>query len=107
VKKFDLIGSTIEMRPATLFRSQTRDIIWSLHENFDTITASGRLIFEIFEFLGQFEVELLRERTKIALKARCAGGRIGGYPPALDKVKFTAAKAAPASGELTAAGVAR
>jgi hypothetical protein len=52
VKKFDLIGSTIEMRPATLFRSQTRDIIWSLHENFDTTTASGRLIFEIFEFLG-------------------------------------------------------
>jgi DNA invertase Pin-like site-specific DNA recombinase len=79
----------------------------SLHENIDTTSATGRLIFHIFASLGQFEVELLRERTRSALAASRARGRIGGRPPALDQIKITAAKAMLASGNLTAAEVAR
>jgi DNA invertase Pin-like site-specific DNA recombinase len=79
----------------------------SLHENIDTTSATGRLIFHIFASLGQFEVELLRERTWSALAASRARGRIGGRPPALDQIKITAAKAMLASGNLTAAEVAR
>ena len=56
---------------------------------------------------GQFEVELLRERTRTGLAASRARGRIGGRPPALDAIKVTAAKAMLASGTMTASEVAR
>ncbi len=79
----------------------------SLHENIDTTTATGRLVLHIFAALGQFEVELLKERTRSALAASRARGRIGGRPPVLDAIKVTAAKAMLASGKLTAAEVAR
>ena len=52
----------------------------SLHEYIDTTSATGRLILHIFAALGQFEVELLRERTRTALAASRARGRIGGRP---------------------------
>ena len=77
----------------------------SLHENIDTTSATGRLILHIFAALGQFEVELLRERTRTALAASRA--RIGGRPPALNAVKVRAAKAMLASGTMTASEVAR
>src|SRR4051794_33091437 len=79
----------------------------SLHENIDTTTATGRLVLHIFAALGPFEVELLKERTRSALAASRARGRVGGRPPALDKLKLAAAKAMLASGSLTAAQVAR
>jgi DNA invertase Pin-like site-specific DNA recombinase len=71
------------------------------------VSATGRLVFHIFAALGQFEVELLRERTRIALAAGRARGRIGGRPPALNAIKVKAAKAMLASGTMTAAEVAR
>ena len=49
----------------------------------------------------------LRERTRTALAASRARGRIGGRPPALDAIKVTAAKAMLASGTMTASEVAR
>jgi DNA invertase Pin-like site-specific DNA recombinase len=55
------------------------------------VSATGRLVFHIFAALGQFEVELLRERTRIALAAGRARGRIGGRPPALNAIKVKAA----------------
>ena len=79
----------------------------SLHENIDTTSATGRLIVHIFAALGQFEVELLRERTRTALAASRARGRIGGRPPALNAIKVTAARAMLASGTMTASEVAR
>jgi DNA invertase Pin-like site-specific DNA recombinase len=79
----------------------------SLHENIDTTSATGRLILHIFAALGQFEVELLRERTRTALAASRARGRIGGRPPTLNAVKVGAAKAMLASGTMTASEVAR
>jgi DNA invertase Pin-like site-specific DNA recombinase len=79
----------------------------SLHENIDTTSATGRLVLHIFAALGQFEVELLKERTRSALAASRARGRIGGRPPVMDQIKVMAAKAMLASGDLTAAEVAR
>ena len=80
----------------------------SLHESIDTTERDRHgLILHIFAALGQFEVELLRERTRTALAASRARGRIGGRPPALDAIKVTAAKAMMASGTMTAAEVAR
>lgn len=57
----------------------------SLTEAIDTTTASGRLVFHIMGALGEFERNLIRERTKAGLDAARARGRLGGRPPALNE----------------------
>jgi DNA invertase Pin-like site-specific DNA recombinase len=108
VVRLDRLARSMRQLLTTMDSLQARGIgLRSLHENIDTTSATGRLIFHIFASLGQFEVELLRERTRSALAASRARGRIGGRPPALDQINITAAKAMLASGNLTAAEVAR
>lgn len=108
VVRLDRLARSMRQLLTTVDSLQARGIgLRSLHENIDTTTATGRLALHIFAALGQFEVELLKERTRSALAASRARGRIGGRPPALDKIKVAAAKAMMVSGELTAAEVAR
>jgi DNA invertase Pin-like site-specific DNA recombinase len=57
------------------FRCLTQDI--------DTTTAGGRLVFQIFAALSEFEREIIRERTNAGLEAARVRGRRGGRPPAL------------------------
>jgi DNA invertase Pin-like site-specific DNA recombinase len=52
----------------------------SLKESIDTTTATGKLIFNIFASLAEFERDMLSERTKAGLKAAKARGRSGGRP---------------------------
>ena len=55
----------------------------SLHENLDTSSAGGRLVFHIFGALAEFERDLIRERTMSGLEAARKRGRIGGRPSSL------------------------
>jgi DNA invertase Pin-like site-specific DNA recombinase len=58
---------------------QTRGIGFiSLNDSIDTTTAQGRLIFNLFASLAEFERDLIRERTKARLSAARARGRMGG-----------------------------
>ena len=59
----------------------------SLQEALDTKTAGGRLIFQIFGALAEFERNLIRERTLAGLGAARARGRVGGRPKALDNIE--------------------
>lgn len=59
----------------------------SMEESIDTTTSGGRLIFQIFGALAEFERNLIRERTQAGLKAARARGRLGGRPKALDSKK--------------------
>lgn len=62
----------------------------------DTTTAQGRLVFNLFASLAEFERDLIRERTKAGLAAARARGRIGGRPKGLSaeaQVKARAVKA--------------
>lgn len=52
----------------------------SLTESIDTTTPTGRLVFHIFGALGQFERDLIRERTNAGLTAAADRGRKGGRP---------------------------
>lgn len=71
------------------------DIVTTLHEknvsfisisdNLNTTTPQGRLIFNIFGSLAEFERELIRERTNAGLSAARARGRKGGRKPGLSK----------------------
>ncbi len=59
----------------------------SLQEAIDTTSSGGRLVFQIFGALAEFERNLIRERTLAGLSAARARGRIGGRPKALDATK--------------------
>ena len=50
----------------------------SLSENINTTTVTGKLVFNIFASIADFERNLIIERTKIGLKAAKARGRMGG-----------------------------
>lgn len=55
----------------------------SLNDPIDTTTSHGKLIFNIFSSLAEFERQLISERTKAGLKAARARGRKGGRPKGL------------------------
>lgn len=56
----------------------------SLTELIDTTTPGGKLVFQIFGALAEFERNLIRERTMAGLAAARARGRKGGRPRRLD-----------------------
>lgn len=60
----------------------------SLTEQVDTATPGGRLIFHVFGALGQFERDLIRERTRAGLHAAQARGRLGGRKPVVTEDKL-------------------
>ncbi len=65
----------------------------SLQEGFDTTTTSGgRLVFQIFGALAEFERNLIRERTKAGLEAARARGRKGGRKLKLKPQQIAALK---------------
>ncbi|WP_410790406.1 recombinase family protein [Kribbella sp. C-35] len=52
----------------------------SLHENLDTTTPGGRLVFHVFAALAEFIRELIVAGTHEGLAAARARGRVGGRP---------------------------
>lgn len=57
----------------------------SINDPIDTTTSHGKLIFNIFACLAEFERDTIRERTKAGLNAARARGRVGGRPKGLSK----------------------
>jgi DNA invertase Pin-like site-specific DNA recombinase len=64
----------------------------SLTEAIDTTTIGGRLTFNLFASLAEFERSVLRERTRAGLQAARQRGRLGGRPRSLTAEKFEAAR---------------
>lgn len=80
----------------------------SLNDPIDTTTSQGRLIFNIFACLAEFERDLISERTQAGLKAARARGRKGGRPKGLSEKaqsKAIAAEALYKEGELSVAEI--
>jgi DNA invertase Pin-like site-specific DNA recombinase len=55
----------------------------SLGDPIDTTTSHGRLTFNLFASLAEFERDIIRERTYAGLAAARARGRLGGRPKGL------------------------
>jgi DNA invertase Pin-like site-specific DNA recombinase len=64
----------------------------SVTEAIDTTTAAGKLVFNIFASLAEFERHLISERTRAGLAAGRARGRMGGRPPALTSKQLREAR---------------
>lgn len=66
----------------------------SLNDPVDTTTAHGRLTFNLFASLAEFEKDLIKQRTQAGLDAARARGRIGGRPKGLPTQSHATACAA-------------
>jgi len=68
--------------------------LMSLNDPIDTTTSHGRLTFNMFASLAEFERDIIRERTQAGLLSARARGRIGGKPPGLTREAESTACAA-------------
>ena len=99
VWKLDRLGRSMSHLIATVSELEGRGIgLRSLTEQIDTTTPGGRLIFHVFGALGQFERDLIRERTRAGLKAAEARGRRGGRKPVVTVDKLRRARQLMAKG---------
>ncbi len=90
VWKLDRLGRSMSHLIATVSELENRGVgLHSLTEQIDTTTSGGRLIFHLFGALGQFERDLIRERTTAGLKAAATRGRRGGRKPVVTVEKLT------------------
>jgi len=90
VWKLDRLGRSLPHLIETVTALSERSVGFrSLTEAIDTTTPGGRLIFHIFGALGQFERDLIQERTLAGLTAAAERGRKGGRKPVItdDKLK--------------------
>jgi len=84
VWRLDRLGRSLPDLIATINALAKRGIAFeSVTEAIDTTTAAGKLVFNIFASLAEFERHLISERTRAGLAAGRARGRMGGRPPAL------------------------
>ena len=95
VWKLDRLGRSLKnlVELVTCFQEKQIQFI-SLQDHLDTTSAQGRLMFNLFASLAEFERDLTRERTNAGLAAARARGRQGGRPPGISKEARSKAEAA-------------
>jgi DNA invertase Pin-like site-specific DNA recombinase len=93
VWKLDRLGRSLPHLIETVSALEKRGVGFrSLTEAIDTTTPGGRLVFHLFGALGQFERDLIRERTRAGLAAAGARGRKGGRKPVITAEKLKRAR---------------
>jgi DNA invertase Pin-like site-specific DNA recombinase len=84
VWRLDRLGRSLRHLIDTVTDLQEKGVGFkSLTESIDTTTTGGRLVFNIFSSLAQFESEIIKERTQAGLQAARSRGRTGGRPRVL------------------------
>jgi len=93
VWRLDRLGRSLKHLIGIIAALEERGIGFrSLTEAMDSTTPAGRLIFHVFGAIGQFERELIRERTNAGLSAAIARGCKGGRKSAVTADKLAKAK---------------
>jgi DNA invertase Pin-like site-specific DNA recombinase len=93
VWKLDRLGRSLTHLIETVTALEKRGVGFrSITEAINTTTPGGRLVFHLFGALGQFERDLLRERTRAGLAAAEARGRKGGRRPVVTAEKLRRAR---------------
>lgn len=84
VWKLDRLGRSVLHLADLLNRFHDSGVEFrSLSEGIDTTTMSGKLVYHIFSAMGEFERELIRERTINGMRAAKARGKHLGRPALL------------------------
>ena len=99
VWKLDRLGRSLPHLIETVTSLAMRGVGFrSITEAIDTTTPGGRLVFHLFGALGQFERDLIQERTRAGLAAAAARGRKGGRKPVVTGEKLRRARTIIAKG---------
>jgi DNA invertase Pin-like site-specific DNA recombinase len=99
VWKLDRLGRSLPHLIETVTSLATRGVGFrSITEAIDTTTPGGRLVFHLFGALGQFERDLIQERTRAGLAAAAVRGRKGGRKPVVTGEKLRRARSIIAKG---------
>ena len=99
VWKLDRLGRSLSHLIEAVAGLEARNVGFrSLTEDIDTTTPGGRLVFHLFGALGEFERDLIRERTRAGLAAAAARGRKGGRKPVATPERIDRARAMIARG---------
>jgi DNA invertase Pin-like site-specific DNA recombinase len=100
VWKLDRLARSIRQLIDTTTMLNDRGVeLYSLTENINTTTPSGKLTFHLFAALAEFERDILRQRVNAGLKAARRRGRVGGRPKALSEADLKKARALLRSGD--------
>lgn len=105
VWKLDRLGRSLQHLVELVNQLMKKEVgLKSLQDPIDTTHAQGRLVFNMFASLAEFERDLIIERTQAGLSAARSRGRKGGRPkglsPAAEK-KAIAAEALYKQGDLS------
>ena len=93
VWRLDRLGRSLPHLIGLLADLEQRQVQFrSLTEALDTSTAGGRLVFNIFASIADFERQLVQERTQAGLAAARARGRVGGRPTGMTPAKTRTAR---------------
>jgi len=93
VWRLDRLGRSLKHLIALVEDLEGRDVGFrSLTESIDTTTAGGKLVFQIFGAMAEFERSIIRERTMAGLEAARARGRKGGRPTVMTPEKIKMAR---------------
>ena len=106
--RLDRLGRSVKHLLEMVAQLESRGVgLRSLCESIDTTTPTGRLTLHLFASIGQFERDLLLERTHAGLAAARARGRTGGRPTVWSEEKLRAAFDLFDRGQQNVAGIAR
>jgi DNA invertase Pin-like site-specific DNA recombinase len=79
IYKLDRLGRSLKHLLDMVAELEFRRVgLVSLTDAINTTSAQGRLVFNLFASLAEFERELIRERTHAGLASARARGRVGG-----------------------------
>ena len=79
IYRLDRLGRSISDLLVLMKDFDDKDVsLVSLSESINTKTVTGKLVFNIFASIADFERNLIIERTNIGLKSAKARGRMGG-----------------------------
>lgn len=82
--KLDRLGRSLKHLVELVNQLNAKDVgLQSLQDPIDTTTSQGRLCFNLFASLAEFERDLIQERTQAGLASARARGRKGGRPKGL------------------------
>jgi DNA invertase Pin-like site-specific DNA recombinase len=100
VWRLDRLGRSLKHLIETVGDLEERGVGFrSVHESIDTTTSTGRLIFNIFGALAEFERDLIVDRTKAGLAAARERGARPGRKPSLSTTQVGIVRTMHAAGE--------